>query len=393
MSVCSCAPVQALRELAKEQPLAAYLPADDDSAAAGKAAPAEDNTCRHIRAAAGALQQGAPLQHAGTTARPEESSRVGHKGAASSTGTAAAAAGSNAAAARAGRDNNSKVWFEEAGQHDSDATGVRGEGQEGVSSKAKEDESMGKVQDLATASGVLIKKESFACRLPLRGPVAGAGRAGGIGGGGGGGGDESMVEGEEVERVTSEGKARGAARGEVLVSGCLREYAVGPEEEEDGWQGHGRKHRSQLGRQHLTVGWGHKEKQLWWLRPEEGLLVRQADDGIGEVEVLVIQASSLLASDPDGFSDPFIQLQLGDVTVRTQVKRGTLNPLYNEAYMLEFPLQAAELKITVFDWDPPDVEQDIGRATVRMDALELHQTMCQWHTLMMGTVSAGQVQR
>jgi len=37
-------------------------------------------------------------------------------------------------------------------------------------------------------------------------------------------------------------------------------------------------------------------------------VVQQQVDGVGEIEVLVIQGQALLASDPDGFSDPFVQV-------------------------------------------------------------------------------------
>jgi len=81
--------------------------------------------------------------------------------------------------------------------------------------------------------------------------------------------------------------------------------------------------------------------------------VQQQKDGVGEVQVVVIQArnllcaweiilyiityiwklllftqdttqaQNLLASDPDGFSDPFVQIQVGDVIGRMHE---TLNP-------------------------------------------------------------------
>jgi Ca2+-dependent lipid-binding protein len=44
---------------------------------------------------------------------------------------------------------------------------------------------------------------------------------------------------------------------------------------------------------------------------------------------------------------------VGDVIGKTQVKRKTLNPVYNEAFLFEHPLAAKDLQLTVFDWDPP----------------------------------------
>ena len=76
---------------------------------------------------------------------------------------------------------------------------------------------------------------------------------------------------------------------------------------------------------------------------------------------------------------------------RTQVRRKTLDPVYNEAFLMEFSMETTTMHLTVFDWDPPDTEQEIGRLTIAIDKMEEDVTMCQWHDLWMGSIHAGAI--
>ena len=62
---------------------------------------------------------------------------------------------------------------------------------------------------------------------------------------------------------------------------------------------------------------------------------------------------------------------------RTQVRRKTLDPVYNEAFLMEYSMEATTIHLTVFDWDPPDTEQEIGRLTIAIDKMQEDVTMCQ----------------
>ena len=48
------------------------------------------------------------------------------------------------------------------------------------------------------------------------------------------------------------------------------------------------------------------------------------------------------------------------MVAQTAVQRKTLNPVFNEAFVLEYPFGLTELAVTVFDWDPPAERQEIG---------------------------------
>jgi len=172
--------------------------------------------------------------------------------------------------------------------------------------------------------------------------------------------------------------------GVVVLSGRFDEYLQAVSAD--------REHEAECVQMHHTqVGWGLEERLLWRLCPQKGIVVQQQKDGVGEVQVVVMQAQNLLASDPDGFSDPFVQIQVGDVIGKTQVKRKTLNAVYNEAFLFEHPLATKDIQLTVFDWDPPDTVQEIGRVVVPISSLAQDQSLCQWHSLFMGPIFAGEL--
>uniref|UniRef100_A0A0C3T1Z0 C2 domain-containing protein n=1 Tax=Guillardia theta (strain CCMP2712) TaxID=905079 RepID=A0A0C3T1Z0_GUITC len=95
------------------------------------------------------------------------------------------------------------------------------------------------------------------------------------------------------------------------------------------------------------------------------------------MQILVIRAVGLLASDPDGYSDPFVQLSLGPLVARTQAKRRTLNPFWNESFVLEYADDTTELKAKIIDQDP-STEQPIGAVTFPLLRLVAGETLCQW---------------
>ncbi|KAF0974990.1 hypothetical protein FDP41_005743 [Naegleria fowleri] len=71
-------------------------------------------------------------------------------------------------------------------------------------------------------------------------------------------------------------------------------------------------------------------------------------------EVTIERGEHLVAADLNGFSDPYVKVSLnGHYTRKTQVRKKTLNPLWNEVvrfYRLDSN-HVLNLKFEVFDWD------------------------------------------
>lgn len=67
--------------------------------------------------------------------------------------------------------------------------------------------------------------------------------------------------------------------------------------------------------------------------------------------VHIIEARNLLAKDSNGFSDPFVVLQLGNQKFRTKVVDMSLNPTWDEKFSFEVRDVRDALRLAVYDKD------------------------------------------
>jgi len=184
-----------------------------------------------------------------------------------------------------------------------------------------------------------------------------------------------------VYKLSQEGKESSADQPSISLSLRFEVSALGPDSHNKA------ANKSLLQQRHY---WDHDEHLLWWLEPSSFSVIKQTQDGIGALQILVIRAVGLLASDPDGFSDPFVQLSLGPLVARTQAKRRTLNPFWNESFLLEYASDTTELKAKIIDQDP-SAEQPIGTVLFPISRLVAGETLCQWFPIIHGTINAGQL--
>lgn len=70
-----------------------------------------------------------------------------------------------------------------------------------------------------------------------------------------------------------------------------------------------------------------------------------------KLHVRVMEARGLAARDSNGFSDPFVRLQLGSTRTRTSVVYRNLNPSWNEEFVFNVVDLDEELSIMVWDED------------------------------------------
>ncbi|MCL7043837.1 hypothetical protein MKW94_011482 [Papaver nudicaule] len=77
--------------------------------------------------------------------------------------------------------------------------------------------------------------------------------------------------------------------------------------------------------------------------------------------VEVIEGRNLKACDPNGFSDPYVKLQLGKQRLKTKVVKKSLNPSWNEDFSFRVDDLNEELLISVFDEDKFMTHDFIGQ--------------------------------
>ncbi len=91
------------------------------------------------------------------------------------------------------------------------------------------------------------------------------------------------------------------------------------------------------------------------------------------VVVNVIQAKGLLAADSNGFSDPYVVLQLEGAIVakplKTKVQKSTLDPVWDEEVRIPVRGRVGQLKLKVLDYDLLSGHDFLGFSKIRSAAM------------------------
>lgn len=80
--------------------------------------------------------------------------------------------------------------------------------------------------------------------------------------------------------------------------------------------------------------------------------------------VRAIEARNIPAMDPNGFSDPYVKLQLGKHKFRTKVVKKSLNPSWCEEFSFRVDDLKEELLISVLDEDKYFNDDFVGQIRV-----------------------------
>eukprot|EP01129_Flabellula_baltica_P011087 TRINITY_DN4781_c0_g1_i1.p1 TRINITY_DN4781_c0_g1~~TRINITY_DN4781_c0_g1_i1.p1 ORF type:complete len:398 (+),score=82.68 TRINITY_DN4781_c0_g1_i1:39-1232(+) len=86
----------------------------------------------------------------------------------------------------------------------------------------------------------------------------------------------------------------------------------------------------------------------------------------GKLIIHVISASGLLAKDLNGFSDPYVTWNIGDEVFKTTVKKVTLDPTWDETYVISsrFEDLPPSILFKVYDWDAVGDNDFIGQIEI-----------------------------
>lgn len=130
---------------------------------------------------------------------------------------------------------------------------------------------------------------------------------------------------------------------------------------------------------------------VWWEYADAGV----AQKNVGVLQLKIVRATSLLAADTGGTSDPYVKIAMGGeaapvkpgsnrrgagwmdsnrMEVQTSVLKKTLNPVYNEDLYLRGSwddLSRAPLAISVYDYDQFSKNDAIGGASLNLQPIGL----------------------
>jgi len=90
-----------------------------------------------------------------------------------------------------------------------------------------------------------------------------------------------------------------------------------------------------------------------------------------QVVVELIEAKQLSPADPNGKSDPFVQVTIGKAVHKTQTVMSSLNPRWNEKFTLPVVNPDTDVvKFEVFDFDVSKTEDPLGSAQMPLNSLK-----------------------
>lgn len=99
---------------------------------------------------------------------------------------------------------------------------------------------------------------------------------------------------------------------------------------------------------------------------------RESINNMGILRVDVIDAKALHGADRSGKSDPYVVFTLNGMKVfKSETKRKTLNPVWNESFETMVPSRvAAKFAFEIFDWDRVGTATRLGGNTIDLSILE-----------------------
>lgn len=79
---------------------------------------------------------------------------------------------------------------------------------------------------------------------------------------------------------------------------------------------------------------------------------------------------NLLSADVNGFSDPYVILSTAHQSIKSSIKKKTLNPVWNEMILLNVKdFNSESLKLDVFDWDRFSKDDHLGYCEIKLKSV------------------------
>ncbi|KAI1318055.1 hypothetical protein EDD11_007289 [Mortierella claussenii] len=103
------------------------------------------------------------------------------------------------------------------------------------------------------------------------------------------------------------------------------------------------------------------------------LFPKERLDNMGNLTVNLVRAKNLIAADRSGVSDPYFIFKLnGKEVYKSEVIKKTLNPEYNETFVLPIPSRADDqFSFEVFDWNQVQNAKSLGIGAIDLRSIQL----------------------
>ncbi|KAF2068928.1 hypothetical protein CYY_009750 [Polysphondylium violaceum] len=97
------------------------------------------------------------------------------------------------------------------------------------------------------------------------------------------------------------------------------------------------------------------------------------------LQVNVLEGRDLASADTNGYSDPYCTVSLGPQKKKTQICKKTLNPKWNETFLMRLSPSDIKLHIKLLDWDQLSSDDFLGEVFIDIDSLN---DSAVWYTLL-----------
>jgi len=101
-----------------------------------------------------------------------------------------------------------------------------------------------------------------------------------------------------------------------------------------------------------------------------------------ELVVKVCSGRNLAVKDANGKSDPYLNLWCGSSKNKTQIKKKTLDPEWNETFTIPFAVCVKkDLDVECWDYDTVGKDEFMGEFKLSVDSIPINETLSNWYTL------------
>jgi hypothetical protein len=108
---------------------------------------------------------------------------------------------------------------------------------------------------------------------------------------------------------------------------------------------------------------------------------RQRKSGSGCIRVGLVCARELVSADSNGFSDPFVRIQVGLDSQKSKVVKRNLHPIFCEGFVFELPSGTPAINVTFFDHDRVGTNDFLGCCNFPLGDVSEGVTVKKWMQL------------
>lgn len=100
---------------------------------------------------------------------------------------------------------------------------------------------------------------------------------------------------------------------------------------------------------------------------------------MSKLTIIVLEAKGIPKVDVIGWSDPYVQVRVGNSKVEeTKVRKNEKHPVWDKRFKFDVKSKADEIHIRIMDHDTISADDPIGTVVLPIEGLEPNKGILQW---------------